>query len=204
MKTKIFNLIILDESGSMDIIKRQAVTGVNETIQTIRAAQEKYDDQQHLLTFVSFNSSGTKCHYDCVEIGKVNEITDDMYNPQCGTPLFDAIGYSVTKLRKSVADGGKVLVTIITDGYENSSVEYNLKSIESLIKSFTEKGWVFTYIGANQNVSEVASSLSIKHSMEFSSTAVGACMMFEREKKARQRFFNSIHEGVVDEDYFAE
>lgn len=38
MKTKIFNLIILDESGSMESIKQQAITGVNETIQTIRNA----------------------------------------------------------------------------------------------------------------------------------------------------------------------
>ena len=36
MKTRVFNLIILDESGSMSCIERQALTGVNETLQTIR------------------------------------------------------------------------------------------------------------------------------------------------------------------------
>ena len=39
MKTRIFNLIIIDESGSMWSIKQQAINSVNETIQTIRAAQ---------------------------------------------------------------------------------------------------------------------------------------------------------------------
>ena len=39
MKTKVFNLIILDESGSMSCIERQALNGLNETLQTIRRAQ---------------------------------------------------------------------------------------------------------------------------------------------------------------------
>ena len=41
METKrIFNLIILDASGSMSSIYQQALTGVNETIQTILMAQQ--------------------------------------------------------------------------------------------------------------------------------------------------------------------
>ena len=42
MKQRVFNLIILDESGSMTTIEKQAVDGVNETVQTIRAAQKKH------------------------------------------------------------------------------------------------------------------------------------------------------------------
>ena len=42
MKTKIFNLIIIDESGSMQSIKTAAIDSVNETIQTIRSAQKKH------------------------------------------------------------------------------------------------------------------------------------------------------------------
>ena len=37
--TNIYNLIILDESGSMTSIYEQALGGANETIQTIRVAQ---------------------------------------------------------------------------------------------------------------------------------------------------------------------
>ena len=47
MKKRIYNLIILDESGSMWSIAKQAVDGVNESIQTIRAAQRKNEDQEH-------------------------------------------------------------------------------------------------------------------------------------------------------------
>ena len=46
-KTRIFNLIIIDESGSMQSIKKAAIDSVNETIQTIRLAQKKHEEQEH-------------------------------------------------------------------------------------------------------------------------------------------------------------
>ena len=46
MKKRIFNLIIIDESGSMQSIKKEAIDSVNETIQTIRGAQRKHETSQ--------------------------------------------------------------------------------------------------------------------------------------------------------------
>lgn len=60
MKQRVSNLIILDESGSMGSIEQQAINGVNETMQTIRSAQKKHEEQEHYVTFVSFNSDGIK------------------------------------------------------------------------------------------------------------------------------------------------
>ena len=48
MKTRIFNLIIIDESGSMQYIKT-AIYSVNETIQTIHSAQKKQHEEQKLI-----------------------------------------------------------------------------------------------------------------------------------------------------------
>ena len=52
--TKVYNVIILDKSGSMSSIARQAVDGVNETIGSIKSAQEKNPDQEHIVTLVAF------------------------------------------------------------------------------------------------------------------------------------------------------
>ena len=68
MKQRVFNLIILDESGSMRIIKKQAIGAVNETIQTIRHSQKEHEDQEHFLSLVVFNSCEVKTVYDCMEI----------------------------------------------------------------------------------------------------------------------------------------
>ena len=65
MTTKIFNLIIIDESGSMQSIKREAIDSVNETIQTIRSAQNKHDDQEHYVSLITFNDD-VKTVYECV------------------------------------------------------------------------------------------------------------------------------------------
>ena len=55
MKTRIFNLIIIDESGSMQFIKTAAIDSVNETIQTIRSAQKKHEEQEYYINVSSIN-----------------------------------------------------------------------------------------------------------------------------------------------------
>ena len=121
MNTRIFNLIVLDESGSMEVIKQQAIMGVNETVQTIKSAQKEYEDQEHIVSLVTFNSRAVKTVYDKVQAENVAELTEADYCPNCGTPLYDAMGQALNDLRQYVADKDKVLVTIITDGYENAA-----------------------------------------------------------------------------------
>ena len=50
-KTQIFNVIILDRSGSMQRIRQAAVDGFNETLVGIKKAQEKFaDTQEHFVS----------------------------------------------------------------------------------------------------------------------------------------------------------
>lgn len=207
MKQRVFNLMILDQSGSMYSIQHQATTGVNETIQTIRETCRNHKDQEHLVTLVAFNTNEVKTIYDNVEADKVEELTSKQYRPACGTPLYDAMGNALTKLRKDVADNDIVLVTIITDGYENASREYNQQSIKALVEELKGKDWVFTYIGANQNAKEVGATISVTNTMNFSATVEGTKAMFAKEGKARGRFFDRIScnfglKGKLTDDYF--
>ncbi len=207
MKQRVFNLIILDESGSMSSIEKQAIDGLNETIQAIRSAQKKHKEHEHYVTFVSFNSDGIKTIYDKVDADKVKEITDKDYCPACCTPLYDAMGVSLTKLKKSVATEDVVLVTIITDGYENASHEYNGQSIKALVESLRAKDWVFTYIGANQDVEKVAATIPINNTLSFSANVEGTKAMFAKEACSRSRFFDMLHHGMkgkLSDNYFAD
>lgn len=209
MKTRIHNLIILDESGSMESIKRAAINGMNETVQSIRDAQKKHEDQEHIVSLVSFNSSEIKGIYDCVPVAEVEELTDKEYVPDCCTPLYDAMGLSLNHLRAKVNDEDKVLVTIITDGEENYSTEYNSAAIKALVDSLKEKGWVFAYIGANQDVLKVAQTISVTNVMNFSSTDFGTGSAIASLRKSRDRMFSRIADGVFDSvsentDFFSE
>lgn len=50
---KIHNLILLDESGSMDSIRTSALSAMNETIQTIKMIQKEKNEYEHSVSFVT-------------------------------------------------------------------------------------------------------------------------------------------------------
>ncbi len=66
-----------------------------------------------------------------------------------------------------MTDDDSVLVTIITDGEENSSEEYTGRAIATIIDELKKKGWMFTYIGANQDVVSVAMTININVTFPF-------------------------------------
>ena len=209
-KQKVFNLIILDESGSMSAIEKQAVSGVNETLQTISNAQREHAEQEHFVSFVTFNSNGinTVMNRKQVEGGKSLKWTD--YQPNACTPLFDAMGQSINELKGHVNDEDVVLVTIITDGMENASREFCGKDIKKLVSDMKEKGWVFAYIGTNQDVDAVADSMGIRSRMAYEYSQTGAEEMFNVEHCRRSVFYCKLaNEGKAfmrrkDFDFFEE
>jgi hypothetical protein len=54
------NLIILDESGSMEAIKRATIIGFNEVVQTIKGVEKRFPEQEHFVSLVTFNGLGIK------------------------------------------------------------------------------------------------------------------------------------------------
>lgn len=205
MKKRIFNLIILDESGSMQSIKKEAVDSVNETVQTIRAAERKNADQEHFVSLVTFNDN-VKTVYDCVPAVEVKELTSEDYCPDCCTALYDAMGLSLNVLRPKVTENDRILVTVVTDGYENASKEYDGKAIKALIDELKGKGWVFAYIGANQDVEQVAATISITNTMTFRTTPKDTMDMCVRVNKSRDRFYSRMSkpdfDAVAENEHF--
>ncbi len=194
-KTKIYNLVILDQSGSMSSIEKQAVSGYNETVQTIQSAQKKYAAQQeHYVTLVLFNSDGTKIVYNNAPSAKAEELSSRSYKPSGMTPLYDAMGLSLNKARQSIneKEKHKVLVTIITDGEENFSSEYNARGIKKLVDDLKERDWTFVYIGANQNVLEQARKISTGNSLSFEAAPAPVMGMFKKKNASRASWYGRV------------
>jgi Mg-chelatase subunit ChlD len=200
MKTKVYNVIILDKSGSMSSIARQAVDGVNETIASIKSAQEKTPDQENIVTLVAFCGCELKTIYDNEPVANVKPLTSKDYMPCCMTPLLDAVGTTITRVHalKSHDENALALVTVITDGYENASHEFTLTAIRSLIESYKEQGWQFTYIGADHDVDQVAFSLNIQHTLKFDKTAAGTRAMFDKERASRSKWADKMADIMAE------
>jgi len=193
---KVFNLIIVDESGSMSVIRKQAFAGMNETLSTVRSIQDQYPDTEQRVTLVTFDSEHMKWHYDNAEAKQTENLKWAAYNPCAATPLYDTIGKSVSKLNAMVDEGDNVLVTIITDGEENCSQEWSLQMINKLIGKLKEHGWTFTLIGTdNLDVESMAHSMCIDEHLKFCEDAAGTDEMFLKERKARIRFSCRVAEG---------
>lgn len=201
MKTQVFNVIILDRSGSMGTIRRAAVDGFNETLSSIKKAQEKYAaTQEHFISLLAFCSCEMKQILDKVPVKKANPLKLKDYQPCCCTPLYDAMGFTITKMRDYVKsiENAVVVVTIITDGLENASKEYTGRSIKSLVQSLREEGWTFTYMGANQDAVEVAMRLSIRNSRNFEYSEGGVEYCMEKDADTRMRYYSKLHACVVN------
>ena len=200
-------MIIVDESGSMCVIERQALAGINETIETVKKMQQLHPDMEQRISLLTFDSGHMTFKYDNVKADNVNTLSARDYNPRGGTPLYDAIGISIAKLNAQTSEKDNVLVTIITDGEENCSEEYNLHMVKTLISKMKKQGWTFTLIGTdNLDVEGMAGSMNIDNHLAFTQDEEGTRMMFARENRARMRYNESISVGCAMPagDYFKE
>ena len=201
-KVKVYNLIILDESGSMSCIHKPAVDGLNETLQSIQSAQEKHGElQEHFVTMIFFNSNGIRTIIEDKPINQVEQLKMNDFVPSACTPLYDAMGITLSKLRCKLSESEKsqVLVTIITDGCENASKEYSGKMIKNLVRDLKSSGWVFAYIGANQDVDAMAESIAIENKMCFQADEEGSVKMSQELSRSRTRFYEKVSASIFDE-----
>lgn len=207
-KNRVHNLIIVDASGSMSSIYDQALAGIKETMTTIYliSNHDPYIDQY--VTLLSFANGGEPLEYiyKDVDIELTQPVTKKDYQLRGATALYDAIGESVTELRRSVRSGEKALVTIITDGMENDSQHWSGKAVRSLIEELKHEGWVFTYIGANQDVEEEGRKMGVTNTLKFEASIEGTVKMFKDEGRYRQRWNERVRRGEKDvqEGYFRE
>ena len=60
---RVFNLLVVDESGSMAIIQKQALMGINETLETIGKMQMTHKELEQHVTLITFDSSHKRLIY---------------------------------------------------------------------------------------------------------------------------------------------
>ena len=203
----VHNLVILDESGSMDSIKEHVIKSFNEIVSTMKHLEGEYPEQRHFISMVSFNGGGIRQMHWKDEVASIKQINAKNYNPNFSTPLFDAMGFSITELKRELAEAtGKVnvLVTIFTDGEENASREFNGAQIKALVDELGPMGWTFTYIGTDHDVYSVSMELNIHNVMSFDKSEAGIDQMLAKEKRARMKYSSDLSHNIQEADSYYE
>lgn len=144
-------IFIIDRSGSMMGSEKDTIGGFNSFIQ--RELKKELDTR---VTTVLFDNR-YEMLYKRKPIHQVGELTEREYWVRGSTALLDAIGKTINTLDKEIDN--KTLVVIMTDGYENSSVEYTKQQISNLINNHK---WEFIYIGADIDSYSEARSFGFK------------------------------------------
>lgn len=198
---KIVNLFILDKSPSMSSIKGITVSGFNEQIDAIKGL-DAANKTESLFGLVTFDST-VEVKYLNKSIHVAEKLTDATYRPEhgSGTAFYDALGVSIKALEDELgAELGeaKVLVTILTDGEENSSHIYTGSQVADLIKQFTDDyGWTFTFMGANIDVEELGKTLNVaaSNTLNFVASAMGTKAATDTLISARSAYYTKSLQG---------
>ncbi|RYY90342.1 MAG: VWA domain-containing protein [Chitinophagaceae bacterium] len=201
---QVHNLIILDESGSMESIKQPTLHGFNEIVQTIKGVEVQFPEQEHFISLISFNGLGRKVHLWKAPVKDLKQLDARSYQPDASTPLFDAMGISMARLSAELAgmEQYNVLVTIFTDGEENASQEFSGDAVRKMITQLQQQRWTFTYIGTDHDVTKVAINLNITNVMAFEKNEAAMQQMFRKERSARTIYSRKIRDNESTQNNF--
>lgn len=155
---------VLDRSGSMSSIADDVIGGFNSFV-----ANQKAEGDDALMTLVQFDTQNAQEYlYVNTPIGSVSDLSRMTYIPRGGTPLFDAMGFTLSlalqrevELKAAGKPSEHIVFITFTDGEENSSQEYDRQRVFNLVNLKQEEGWSFVFMGANQDAYAAGNSVGV-------------------------------------------
>jgi len=157
----------IDESGSIAHagITKPLVEAYNQTVTDIR--QSVLDEgQEASMTALAFGDRVLKHRilYVGQQVQTVVPLNVDDLNPTGMTPLFDSVYRAIKKLEE--LDDGKpdtsFVVSVITDGHENQSVDPGVPTtVREIEKKTATDRWSFTFLVPNGNEDQFARNFNV-------------------------------------------
>lgn len=169
--------LIIDRSGSMGSIRLDAEGGINAFLDEQRKAADRRS-----IRIVQFDHD-----YEVVTpTTPAADVPPYALYPRGTTALHDAMGRGLTEFGAELAAmpederPGRVIVAIMTDGYENSSQEYTTDRVKEIINQQRDVyGWQILYLAANQDAILEAAKYGIAagQSLTYANTGGGVRSM---------------------------
>lgn len=142
---------LLDRSGSMDRLWKEAVGSINAYVENLPVNTN--------IVLAVFDSQS----YDVIRNTTAKEwknIAPNEATPRAGTPLYDS---SVRMMYRALDDNpDKAVFVIMTDGEENQSRHFKQVDVKSLVSRFQSNKWEVIFLGADfDKVGDVAHSYGL-------------------------------------------
>lgn len=143
---KIHVAIVLDKSDSMAGTATHTISGFNEQVSQIRLnAQNAIFETT--ATLITFNGDVYE-HLLMAPVEQLEEADPSFYQCAGMTAMFDAIGYTIKKIREVAGPDDDVIVVTVSDGDENCSNHYTAAALNEQITGLQATGhWTFTFMG---------------------------------------------------------
>jgi len=165
--------LVVDRSGSMATMLEDAQGGINTFIK----------DQKDLPGRCTVRLDQFDGIYETLyKSTDVKYVGPYVLKPRGGTALLDAMGRGIINFGQELADMNEadrpanVIMVIVTDGDENSSVEWTKGAVAKLVKKQEDEfNWTFVFLAANQDAIAVGASYGFNagSSMTYDSANVG-------------------------------
>ena len=141
--------VLLDRSGSMESIKSDTEGGFNAFV-----AEQAREPGEATVTLAQFDTT-----YEVVYANRpIADVPPLQLQPRGMTALYDGVGRLITDVGAELASmpeterPGTVVVVVMTDGHENSSVEWTHEAVNAAVKrQESEYSWSFVFLGANMD-----------------------------------------------------
>lgn len=154
---------ILDRSGSMAAVLDDAIGGFNSLLE-----ENKREGRECTMTLVKFDHE-----YETVRsiapLALVEPLSRKTYVPRGTTALLDAVGRAIRETGEALSrleEGARperVMVAILTDGYENASREYRREQVAKLISDQErDYNWAFLFVATGIDAWGQAEGIGIR------------------------------------------
>ena len=193
----------IDESGSVRGILVPLVKAYNKNVESIRDAVLN-ESQEATMTALAFGNQNLihRVLYVGQQVQTVTPLKTSDLNPSGMTPLFDSLYMAIKKLEE-LDDKNKdttFVITIVTDGEENSSIRPGVPAALKLMKEkISTDRWTFTFLVPNGSAQRFSSkyNITLGNIQEWDEkTEEGTTAAFITNAKAYQNYFVAKKSGL--------
>lgn len=201
--SKVFVGFLLDRTGSMAKIKGDTIGGFNEYKRTLGDNSDGLEVEAYMSLY-QFNSESFDTLAAECSLGEVPDLTEDNFRPSGWTNLIDSLHRTIKEIEVSqlaLVPDMKIVISILTDGQENSSQHVTKDQLAELIAEKQGLGWAFNFMGAGFDVykESVSKMVGMSNSMSYASgDSIATSAAFSSTASNSRRFASGI---AVDMTY---